>query len=428
MATRLSKRRSMDGSVPSTPPSSGKGKRRDVPSDYRGDVSRAPDSDAAARGSSGVAHLEPADEEMRDRSPSESRSVSSDDADAPDSDVAAVAREAAVDRKVRVPFGHATSPRSIDVSRRKTKTRRLVRCFPRRERRNARAIRSSGVFLILNSSRRLSRAPPTLSPRARKKPNENERTQIKDDEEASVAFARLLQEQERAFYERRVANAETPRREYGGDDDETDCAYDAAAAAAADDDVLDANDPRSSLGGSPEDVFRVENATDTNANTNCTVPGSGSDEDASLALARSLMEEEQREWRNRMLALAGVGDPDDEADEGVDVDGMTYEELTELGEHIGTQSKGVSKEAMATLKRFAYGDDFGTRAEKQQADDDDDECCAVCRLGFELGDHCLGLPQCGHAYHAECLEPWLAENKVCPLCKTEIEGEAEAAA
>jgi hypothetical protein len=79
------------------------------------------------------------------------------------------------------------------------------------------------------------------------------------------------------------------------------------------------------------------------------------------------MEEEQREWRNRMFALAGVGDPDDEADEGVDVDGMTYEELTELGEHIGTQSKGVSKEAMATLTRFAYGDDRGTNnAEKQK--------------------------------------------------------------
>jgi hypothetical protein len=119
----------MDGSVPSTPPSSGKGKRRDAPSDYRGDVCRAPDSDAAARGSSGVAHLEPADETMRDRSPSESRSVSSDDADARE-DVAAVANEAAVDRKVRVPFGHATSPRSIDVSRRKTKTRRLSSLFP----------------------------------------------------------------------------------------------------------------------------------------------------------------------------------------------------------------------------------------------------------------------------------------------------------
>jgi E3 ubiquitin-protein ligase BIG BROTHER-like protein len=242
-----------------------------------------------------------------------------------------------------------------------------------------------------------------------------------------VAFARLLQEQERAFYERRVANAETPRREYGGDDDETDCAYDDDDNDETSDADLDANDPRSSLGGSPSEVFRVENATDTNY----TVPGSGeSDEDASLALARSLMEEEQREWRNRMFALAGVGDPDDEADEGVDVDGMTYEELTELGEHIGTQSKGVSKEAMATLTRFAYGDDCGTNnAEKQKDDDDDDEnICAVCRLGFEFGDPCLGLPQCGHAYHAECLEPWLAENKSCPLCKTEIEGEAEAAA
>jgi hypothetical protein len=67
-----------------------------------------------------------------------------------------------------------------------------------------------------------------------------------------VAFARLLQEQERAFYERRVANAETPRREYGGDDDETDCAYDDDDNDETSDADLDANDPRSSLGGSPE--------------------------------------------------------------------------------------------------------------------------------------------------------------------------------
>ena len=142
-------------------------------------------------------------------------------------------------------------------------------------------------------------------------------------------------------------------------------------------------------------------------------------EDASVALARALMEEEQREWQNRMLALAGVDDPDDEEDEGVDVDGMTYEELTELGERIGTQSKGASEEALAALTRFRC--DEGRAA-------DEEECCAVCRLGFEVGDACLGLPRCGHVYHAACLEPWLAENKCCPLCKTEIEGEAEAAA
>ena len=178
VATRLSKRRSMDGSVPSTPPSSGKGKRRDVPSDYRGDVSRAPDSDAAARGSSGVAHLEPADETMRDRSPSESRSVSSDDADAPDSDVAAVAREAAVDRKVRVPFGHATSPRSIDVSRRKTKTRRLSSLFPptRTPKRACHSVVGRFSDSYGNSFRRLSPLCRRPSPRAREKKKPNEQT------------------------------------------------------------------------------------------------------------------------------------------------------------------------------------------------------------------------------------------------------------
>lgn len=158
------------------------------------------------------------------------------------------------------------------------------------------------------------------------------------------------------------------------------------------------------------------------------------DEDASLALARALAEEEQREWRSRMLALAGVGDPADENDEGVDVDGMTYEELTELGEHIGVQSKGASAEAVASLTRFTIGETnafFGTEKKhaRENLDENlDDESCAVCCMGFERGDACLGMPRCGHAYHAECLEPWLAENKCCPLCKTEIEAEAEAAA
>ena len=178
------------------------------------------------------------------------------------------------------------------------------------------------------------------------------------------------------------------------------------------------------LGGSPDDVFRIERR----ANDDGERTPRDEEEDASLALARALAEEEQREWQNRMLALAGVDDPDDEEDEGVDVDGMTYEELTELGERIGVQSKGASATATATLTRFAYGERFRGMENAPSPARDDEECCAVCRMGFEAGDSCLGLPRCGHAYHAECLEPWLAENKGCPLCKTEIEEEAEAAA
>ena len=263
-------------------------------------------------------------------------------------------------------------------------------------------------------------------------------SQRRDDEEASAAFARLLGDQERAFFVR--TNSLPISGGDGGDRvaDET-------------------------IGGSPDDVFRIEartaaplvcDADDAHGDVvrddservsrpthiaaddvNAHDEDASNDEDASLALARALAEEEQREWRSRMLALAGVGDPADETDEGVDVDGMTYEELTELGEHIGVQSKGASAEAVASLTRFTVGESnaFGTEKKPNQTSERDEnlenlESCAVCCMGFERGDACLGMPRCGHAYHAECLEPWLAENKCCPLCKTEIEAEAEAAA
>lgn len=190
-------------------------------------------------------------------------------------------------------------------------------------------------------------------------------SQRRDDEEASAAFARLLGDQERAFFVR--TNSLPISGGDGGDRvaDET-------------------------IGGSPDDVFRIEartaaplvcDADDAHGDVvrddservsrpthiaaddvNAHDEDASNDEDASLALARALAEEEQREWRSRMLALAGVGDPADETDEGVDVDGMTYEELTELGEHIGVQSKGASAEAVASLTRFTVGESnaFGT--------------------------------------------------------------------
>ena len=147
VATRLAKRRSMDGAVPSTPPSSGKGKRRDAPSDYRADV----DLDAAAdvpAGSSGAT-----DEEMHDRSFRESRSVSSDDADARE-DIAAVAREAAVDRKVRVPSARQTPP---EIGRLFVRTKNARSWSPRSRANAADASSSSRLCDVCREKRILRR-------------------------------------------------------------------------------------------------------------------------------------------------------------------------------------------------------------------------------------------------------------------------------
>jgi E3 ubiquitin-protein ligase BIG BROTHER-like protein len=141
------------------------------------------------------------------------------------------------------------------------------------------------------------------------------------------------------------------------------------------------------------------------------------------------MEEEQMEWHRRMLALAGVdpdADPDDSdrSNGGVDVDAMTYEELTALGETIGTQSKGLDPRILERLPTERVKNDANASRRAPGGGDERNAChreeCAVCRMPYEDGEVTTRLPDCGHAFHSECLAPWLEDNKECPMCKTEI--------
>jgi hypothetical protein len=44
--------------------------------------------------------------------------------------------------------------------------------------------------------------------------------------------------------------------------------------------------------------------------------------------------------------------------------------------------------------------------------------CAVCLDGFQRGEKCRLLPVCRHTFHAECVDSWLYENPLCPICRT----------
>jgi hypothetical protein len=35
-------------------------------------------------------------------------------------------------------------------------------------------------------------------------------------------------------------------------------------------------------------------------------------------------------------------------------------------------------------------------------------------------DAVLHLPGCGHAYHWDCIRPWLEKSRHCPLCHADI--------
>ncbi|CAL5030508.1 unnamed protein product [Urochloa decumbens] len=101
-------------------------------------------------------------------------------------------------------------------------------------------------------------------------------------------------------------------------------------------------------------------------------------------------------------------------EDDIDPDNMTYEELQQLGEAIGTESKGLPESVIALLPTSTYKIRIFSRKEKH------DEC-VICCMAYKNRDRLTKLP-CGHQYHQACVAKWLQINKVCPVCNKEVFG------
>jgi len=116
---------------------------------------------------------------------------------------------------------------------------------------------------------------------------------------------------------------------------------------------------------------------------------------------------------------------DDDGDDAVDPDALSYEELTALGEVVGTVACGLSAEQLAALPRSTFAAVTAARLELQKRTASSSckgagaEQCAVCRIEFEEVDEVVLLP-CRHCYHPECISQWLQQKKVCPQCNKDV--------
>ncbi|KAK8486016.1 hypothetical protein V6N11_032994 [Hibiscus sabdariffa] len=102
--------------------------------------------------------------------------------------------------------------------------------------------------------------------------------------------------------------------------------------------------------------------------------------------------------------------------DNIDPDNMTYEELLDLGEAVGSQSRGLSRELIDLLptSRCKFGS-FLLRKKSR-------ERCVICQMRYKIGERQMKLP-CKHVYHSECIMKWLSINKVCPVCNNEVFGQ-----
>ncbi|GER27688.1 RING/U-box superfamily protein [Striga asiatica] len=103
-------------------------------------------------------------------------------------------------------------------------------------------------------------------------------------------------------------------------------------------------------------------------------------------------------------------------EDDIDPDIMTYEELLDLGETVGTQSRGLSQELINQLP-ISKHKSGGIFSRKKSGDR-----CVICQMRYKRGDRQINLP-CKHAYHANCGTKWLSINKTCPICSTEVFGD-----
>jgi len=89
-------------------------------------------------------------------------------------------------------------------------------------------------------------------------------------------------------------------------------------------------------------------------------------------------------------------------------DKMSYEQLLQLEENVGSVNKGMSKDKIKEIPMKPY----------HKALFEDNCQCIICMENFSENELVKQLP-CGHIFHGDCIDHWLSQQKNCPFCKAE---------
>ncbi|KAL8492033.1 hypothetical protein ACS0TY_023589 [Phlomoides rotata] len=90
----------------------------------------------------------------------------------------------------------------------------------------------------------------------------------------------------------------------------------------------------------------------------------------------------------------------------MDVDNMSYEELLALEERIGDVCTGLNEETIIKLlKQYKY-----------HSKNEGEEPCSICREEYSDGED-MGILDCCHDFHKDCIKQWLMHKNLCPICK-----------
>ncbi|XP_055808292.1 uncharacterized protein LOC129876834 [Solanum dulcamara] len=88
-----------------------------------------------------------------------------------------------------------------------------------------------------------------------------------------------------------------------------------------------------------------------------------------------------------------------------------YRALLDLPGHDDTEVVSHQEENIIMLK---------TRTHCAEVEVDSEEICAICLCEY-VSNETIGTLECGHEYHATCIEQWLLRGKKnCPICRSSV--------
>ncbi|KAL1363448.1 hypothetical protein HN51_011661 [Arachis hypogaea] len=99
---------------------------------------------------------------------------------------------------------------------------------------------------------------------------------------------------------------------------------------------------------------------------------------------------------------------------------MSYEGLNALGQQIGHVSTGLSEKIITNqmMTKTYLMAASAVNLEEATSHEVEADVCIICQDEYKNQDM-IGVLQCEHEYHADCLRKWLVVRNVCPLCKSE---------
>lgn len=109
---------------------------------------------------------------------------------------------------------------------------------------------------------------------------------------------------------------------------------------------------------------------------------------------------------------------DQHRDMRLDIDDMSYEELLALEERIGDVSTGLSEETILKCLKTTHNTCTASSPLNHSTDVvmQENGTCIICQVEYEENEK-IGILDCGHDYHADCIKQWLLVKNICPICK-----------